>query len=85
MIDASSKLGVHSLLQGSISDLGGFDQCLDVRADLRLGNRSEPFAGQYCMVKTAPPLPPQPEQLRIRTQLFNFTGTSLDDTVRSAS
>ncbi|CAG2122779.1 unnamed protein product, partial [Medioppia subpectinata] len=41
---------------------------------------TEPFVGQYCVVKYQLALPPKPKKLTLRTKLFNFTGTPVEGT-----
>ncbi|XP_054157259.1 uncharacterized protein LOC128955610 [Oppia nitens] len=76
-LDASGKLVSSGLLEGTLADLGNFDQCIggyleDTESEKQLN-------GKYCLVRITPPLPPLSPNLRYSHKLFNFTDTSLDN------
>jgi len=50
MLDASGKLP-SGILDGTLTDLGSFDECLDVRSDVEATSR---FVGQYCILDMRP-------------------------------
>ena len=77
MLDATGRPFPAGTTDGSITDLGSYDQCLAIQnSDLR---------GQYCLVRWSPPLPPvgkrDPSQpLNLQSRVLNFTGTELEGT-----
>ncbi|GBN16628.1 hypothetical protein AVEN_120754-1 [Araneus ventricosus] len=54
MFDATSKLP-SGILEGTLSELGSYDQCLDIEVPFR--NESIEFQGQYCGVEVNRILP----------------------------
>lgn len=83
MLDSSSKFNIHGFLDGTIVDLGSYDQCLSIKHDIQF-NRSQDthhIAGQYCILKFSLPLPPKPHRLNMHTKLFSMENTSLEQTV----
>ncbi|CAG2183039.1 unnamed protein product, partial [Oppiella nova] len=64
-------------LDGTITNLGAYDQCLSIESD---SNLAVPFIGQYCVVKYQIALPPKPKRMTLRTPVFNFTGTPVSGT-----
>ena len=77
MLDASGRPFPAGTTDGSITDLGSYDQCLAIRnSDLQ---------GQYCLLRWSPPLPPVRQRdlsrlLNLQTRVLNFTGTELEGT-----
>ncbi|RWS14326.1 nose resistant to fluoxetine protein 6-like isoform X2 [Dinothrombium tinctorium] len=78
MIDASGKPLSAGTLEGTITDLGSFDQCLAIKAPIEVAK--SPVVGQFCLLKYSIPLPPEPEHLTLQSKVFNFTGTILENT-----
>ncbi|CAN7992783.1 unnamed protein product, partial [Ixodes hexagonus] len=60
MLDATSKLP-SGILEGSVADLGDYDQCLAIRVRNRFDEDVEDFRGCYCGLALQMPLPPKPE------------------------
>lgn len=52
MLDASGKLP-SGVLEGTLADLGSFDQCLELNQDAANTNGIS-FTGQYCLLDTRP-------------------------------
>lgn len=85
MVDASSKLP-SGILEGTVSDLGDFDQCLGIRFKSRFNDNEEDFRGQYCGVALRMPLPPKPEVIRKDVFIVNpdhFSNVFRDLAVKS--
>lgn len=81
MIDSSGRPFSSGQMEGSVTDLGSFDECLAIDVDHAAGNGG--FVGQYCIAKYALPLPqPRPPGLTLQSNVFNFSGTSVEGTVR---
>ncbi|XP_054710310.1 nose resistant to fluoxetine protein 6-like [Uloborus diversus] len=60
-IDASAKI-IDGMLTGTLSNLGEYDQCINIKAtDDRRGRNfgKVMFTGQYCALDIRPPLPPK--------------------------
>ncbi|XP_022237223.1 O-acyltransferase like protein-like [Limulus polyphemus] len=55
MIDSNGRLPA-GLLEGTLTSLGSYDQCLDIVSASKESNVST-FQGQYCTVLLRPPLP----------------------------
>ncbi|KAL3188281.1 hypothetical protein MRX96_003607 [Rhipicephalus microplus] len=73
MIDASGKLA-PGLLDGSLTDFGDFEECLSVAVpDTSSEDGALLFRGQYCMVKSRPPLPPKPRFVNKHFAAVNLT------------
>lgn len=58
MLDASSKVPA-GVLEGTLTDYGDFDECLEISVPLR--NGSEDFRGRFCAIEVIPPMPPIPK------------------------
>ncbi|KAK8771466.1 hypothetical protein V5799_025286 [Amblyomma americanum] len=73
MIDSSGKLA-PGLLDGSLADFGDYEECLSVAVpDSSSEDGSLLFRGQYCMVKSRPPLPPKPRFVNKHFAAVNLT------------
>ncbi|RWS31078.1 Nose resistant to fluoxetine protein 6-like protein [Leptotrombidium deliense] len=72
------------LLEGTLADLGNFDQCVDARvskdADF-IGVNQILYSGSYCLVELEPPLPDIKDRLTYNTVVLNYTRTELEKTV----
>ncbi|XP_049269684.1 uncharacterized protein LOC119389764 isoform X2 [Rhipicephalus sanguineus] len=73
MLDSSSKLPA-GILEGTVTDLGDYDTCLDLRFPNRFDKRLEDFRGQYCGVAVRFPLPQKPEVIRHGAVIVNPAG-----------
>ncbi|GFR30599.1 nose resistant to fluoxetine protein 6, partial [Trichonephila clavata] len=62
MLDATSKLP-SGILEGTLSELGAFDQCLDI--ELPYKNGSLQFQGQYCGLEINRILPHLPANFNV--------------------
>ncbi|RWS26351.1 nose resistant to fluoxetine protein 6-like protein, partial [Leptotrombidium deliense] len=67
MIDSTSKYP-SGVLDGSITSLGAFDECLRVKVD-----EGPNFIGKYCLLTMKPVLPKQPKEILIKTRVVNLT------------
>lgn len=63
MFDSSSKLPA-GILEGTVTDLGDYDTCLNITFPNRFDEELEDFRGQYCGVAVRFPLPEKPEVIR---------------------
>lgn len=54
MFDASAKLPASGLLEGTVTDLGQYDECLSI--EIPPSN----YTGQYCTLRIQPALPDRP-------------------------
>ncbi|XP_075533850.1 nose resistant to fluoxetine protein 6-like isoform X2 [Dermacentor variabilis] len=73
MLDSSSKLPA-GILEGTVTDLGDYDTCLDLSFPNRFENQLEDFRGQYCGVAVRFPLPEKPEVIRHGAVIVNPAG-----------
>ena len=58
MLDASAKLPASGLFEGTVTDLGQYDECLSIEIPAHYTGRSH--AGQYCTLRIKPALPDRP-------------------------
>jgi hypothetical protein len=78
VFDSSGRPFGAGSLDGTITSLGDYDQCLSIETD----SRTDPmFVGQYCILKYRIALPPKPKHLTLQSKVFNFTGTPIQGTV----
>ncbi|XP_077552931.1 nose resistant to fluoxetine protein 6-like [Haemaphysalis longicornis] len=85
MLDASGKLA-PGLLDGSLTDFGNYEECLGVAVpDGSSQEGAVLFRGQYCMVKSRPPLPPKPRFVRANFAAVNVTLFPDDSVMRELS
>jgi hypothetical protein len=78
VFDSSGRPFGAGSLDGTITSLGDYDQCLSIETD----SRTDPmFVGQYCILKYKLALPPKPKHLTLQSKVFNFTGTPIHGTV----
>ncbi|KAK8771465.1 nose resistant to fluoxetine protein 6-like [Amblyomma americanum] len=73
MLDSSSKLPA-GILEGTVTDLGDYDTCLDLSFPSRFDARLEDFRGQYCGVAIRFPLPVKPDVIRHGAVIVNPAG-----------
>lgn len=85
VLDSSGRPLSSGVLHGTITDLGDYDQCLDINVNDE--ERDEPmFVGQYCLAKFSVPVPrPKPDGLTLQSKIFNFTGTNAEGTVSKSN
>ncbi|KAI1298158.1 Nose resistant to fluoxetine protein 6 [Halotydeus destructor] len=74
MADATGTLS-PGLLDGSITSLGAYDECLGIRSP-----RGD-VEGKYCLVKWSLPLPVKPKHVTLQDRVLDFKGTKLQGTV----
>jgi len=77
VFDSSGNPIRAGYLEGSVTDLGAFDQCLKINVS---ESGEHLFNGQYCLLEYTLPLPPKPDDLTLQSKVFNFTGTVVQDT-----
>lgn len=77
LFDSVGRPLIAGSLDGTITSLGAYDQCLSIETD---SEADMPFIGQYCVIKYRISLPPKPNRLTLRSQVFNFTGTPVEGT-----
>lgn len=80
MLDTTGKAEFHNILDGSIISLGGYDQCLAIESPKVLKSDPGVIYGKYCLVKYDIPLPQRPQNIGIKTRLFNFSNTKMEGT-----
>lgn len=87
VLDSSGKFPPSGILEGTLTDLGRFDECLDIDVMLDKDDDlvSTGMRGQYCSVLIRPPLPPQPRFHTFCNQIPSLVATSSDDSVCSAN
>ena len=79
-LDASARLP-SGLLEGTLTELGNFDQCLAIRYPREWaagggGGGGGSARGQYCSLVIKPPLPPRPRLHTVCQQLPNASSNS---------
>ncbi|XP_054158015.1 nose resistant to fluoxetine protein 6-like [Oppia nitens] len=79
LIDSSGRPFSAGSLDGTITSLGAYDQCLAIDTSVDPGAGAD-YVGQYCVAKFQLALPPKPKRLTLRHRVFNFTGTPADGT-----
>lgn len=68
-------------MDGTFSDLGSYDECLDVVAPYKDKN-GVIVNGKYCLLELNLNLPERPTKLSMEMPVFNFTGTVHAGTVK---
>ncbi|RWS15040.1 Nose resistant to fluoxetine protein 6-like protein [Dinothrombium tinctorium] len=68
MIDASGRF-VPGILDGTITSLGSFDECLQIKS----ADSEVSFVGKYCLITGQLPLPPKPSKYGFETRLLNLS------------
>ncbi|GFQ79891.1 nose resistant to fluoxetine protein 6 [Trichonephila clavata] len=79
MLDATSKLP-SGILEGTLSELGAFDQCLDI--ELPYKNGSFQFQGQYCGLEINRILPHLPANFNVGIKGTKKPMSSIGDYVK---
>lgn len=74
-MDASGHLPSGSL-DGTLTDLGDYDQCLDVKQPRR--NKHSEIKGQYCTLELKPILPALHHSVTLNTKVLDFGNASKD-------
>ncbi|GBM82866.1 Nose resistant to fluoxetine protein 6 [Araneus ventricosus] len=90
-IDASGKI-IDGMLQGTMSSLGEFDQCINTTAvDEKRGKNfgKAMFVGQYCAIDVKPPLPPKRRYYKLNEPLeelreFSKGGNVINEAAKTA-
>lgn len=75
MVDASGRIPSGSL-DGTLTDLGDYDQCLDVTQPKR--SKHNEIQGQYCTLELKPLLPALHNSVTLNTKVLDFGNTSKD-------
>lgn len=75
VIDASGRVPSGSL-EGTLTDLGDYDQCLDVMQPKR--NKHTEIKGQYCTLELKPILPALHNSVTLHTKVLDFGNASKD-------
>ncbi|RWS15985.1 nose resistant to fluoxetine protein 6-like protein [Dinothrombium tinctorium] len=81
-LDSMGKIP-SGLLEGTLSDFGNFDQCLDAEVTTEvswIGVQPILYKGSYCLVEIEPPLPKIKDRLKYETVVLNYTNTELHTT-----
>lgn len=85
MLDACGKFPPSGMMEGTLTDLGRYDECVDI--DTMLEGDDDPVStrmqGQYCSVILRPPLPPPPRFHTFCNQIPSLLSVSSQDSVRS--
>ncbi|KAG8193630.1 hypothetical protein JTE90_002888 [Oedothorax gibbosus] len=81
MVDSSGRLPSGSLA-GTLTDLGDYDQCLDVIG--RPGRQRE-IRGQYCTLELKPTLPALEDSVTLNTKVLDFGNVSKDSVLSDVS
>ncbi|GFT35124.1 hypothetical protein NPIL_182171, partial [Nephila pilipes] len=75
VVDASGRLP-SGTLEGTLTDLGDYDQCLDVIQPKKSKHVS--IQGQYCTLEVQPVLPALRNSVSMNTRVLNFGNISSD-------
>ncbi|RWS22622.1 nose resistant to fluoxetine protein 6-like protein [Leptotrombidium deliense] len=70
VLDSSAKFPVSGTIEGTLGDIGRYDECLDVQ------NEANTISGQYCSFLLHPPLPPRPRFHTICNQIQQLLNIS---------
>ncbi|RWS08064.1 Nose resistant to fluoxetine protein 6-like protein, partial [Dinothrombium tinctorium] len=77
MLDASGKFPPSGIVEGTLVDLGRYDQCIDIVHNLKtISNEENVIRGQYCSVLLEPPLPKRPRFHTICNQIERLLNIS---------
>lgn len=69
-------------LEGSVTSLGDYDECLRVEFPRYFGEET-PTVGKYCVLRINFPFPRKPKRLRYHQQLMELNQTEYEETVWS--
>ncbi|XP_015907619.1 O-acyltransferase like protein-like [Parasteatoda tepidariorum] len=75
MVDANGRLPSGSL-EGTLTDLGEYDQCLDVEQPKR--NKHVNIRGKYCTLELKPTLPALQNSVTLNTKVLDFGNIPID-------
>ena len=64
-----------SMFDGTLTDLGNYDQCLRVKAMEDTGEVL--YHGKYCLAKLHLAIPPRKSHLKYTDKIYNYTNTPL--------
>ena len=85
MLDSSGRLPV-GLLEGTLTELGNFDECLAISQPAGAGQLAAPAtSGQYCSLQIKPPLLGRPRLHTACNSLPSFSGSPANQTLRLVS
>lgn len=91
VLDSSGKFPPTGILEGTLTDLGRYDECLDVDETLEGGEDEDDdpnvissivstrIQGQYCSVMIRPPLPEKPRFHTLCNQVPSLVNVSSSD------
>ncbi|GFQ66948.1 o-acyltransferase like protein [Trichonephila clavata] len=82
MVDASGRLP-SGTLEGTLTDLGDYDQCLDVVQPKKSKHMN--IQGQYCTLEVQPVLPALHNSVSMNTKVLNFGNISSDSVLSDLS
>ncbi|KAF8787761.1 Nose resistant to fluoxetine protein 6 like protein [Argiope bruennichi] len=82
MVDSSGRLP-SGTFEGTLTDLGDYDQCLDIVQPTR--GKHMNIQGQYCTLEVAPVLPSVRSSATMNTKLLNFGNISTDSVLTDIS
>lgn len=85
VLDSCGKFPASGMLEGTLADLGRYDECLDIDNMLQGDDDlvSTRMQGQYCTVLIRPPLPRRPRFHTICNQIPSLLSISSEDSVRT--
>ncbi|XP_035212889.1 nose resistant to fluoxetine protein 6-like [Stegodyphus dumicola] len=82
VVDASGRLPSGSL-GGTLTDMGDYDQCLDVVQPKK--HKHSEIRGQYCTLELKPMLPALQSSVTLNTKVLKFGNTSRDSVLTDIS
>ncbi|GFT66416.1 putative transposable element [Trichonephila clavipes] len=82
VVDASGRLP-SGTLEGTLTDLGDYDQCLDVVQPKK--SKHINIQGQYCTLEVQPVLPALANSVSMNTKVLNFGNISSDSVLSDLS
>ncbi|GBM12101.1 hypothetical protein AVEN_245494-1 [Araneus ventricosus] len=82
LVDSSGRLP-SGTFEGTLTDLGDYDQCLDIAQPKR--GKHMNIQGQYCTLEVAPVLPNAHGSATMNTKLLNFGNISTDSVLTDIS
>src|SRR5437763_1353855 len=80
VIDSSGKFPPSGVMEGTLTDLGRFDECLSINEVLEGDDELvvTRMKGQYCSINIRPPLPPRPRFHTLCNQIPSLVNFSSD-------
>ncbi|GIX86225.1 NRF domain-containing protein [Caerostris darwini] len=82
MVDSSGRLP-SGTLEGTLTDLGDYDQCLDVVQPKKAKHMD--IQGQYCTLEVQPVLPELHSRVSMNTKVLDFGNISTDSVLSDLS